>query len=61
MVSGPPPAQRQFIGRVWADDQVGEVAVERSEFLLEHGFLDAVVKRGEMKAYLAHALKFFCD
>jgi acetyl-CoA carboxylase carboxyl transferase subunit beta len=34
---------------------------QRSEFLLEHGFLDAVVKRGEMKAYLAHALKFFCD
>ena len=34
---------------------------QRSEFLLEHGFLDAVVKRGEMKAYIAHALKFFCD
>jgi len=34
---------------------------QRSEFLLEHGFLDAVVKRGEMKAYLAQALKFFCD
>jgi acetyl-CoA carboxylase carboxyl transferase subunit beta len=34
---------------------------QRSEFLLEHGFLDAVVKRGEMKAYLARAFKFFCD
>lgn len=34
---------------------------QRSEFLLEHGFLDAVVKRGEMKAYLAQALKFFCE
>ena len=31
---------------------------QRSEFLLEHGFLDAVVKRPEMKAYLAQALKF---
>ena len=34
---------------------------QRSEFLLEHGFLDAVVKRGEMKAYIAQALNFFCD
>jgi acetyl-CoA carboxylase carboxyl transferase subunit beta len=34
---------------------------QRSEFLLEHGFLDAVVKRGEMKGYIANALRFFCD
>ena len=34
---------------------------QSSEFLLAHGFLDAVVKRGEMKAYIAQALKFFCD
>ena len=34
---------------------------QRSEFLLEHGFLDAVVKRGEMKQYISDALKFFCD
>src|SRR6202045_1137318 len=34
---------------------------QRSEFLLDHGFLDAVVKRGEMKAYIAKALNFFCD
>jgi acetyl-CoA carboxylase carboxyl transferase subunit beta len=34
---------------------------QRSEFLLEHGFLDAVVKRTELKAYIARALKFFCD
>jgi acetyl-CoA carboxylase carboxyl transferase subunit beta len=34
---------------------------QRSEFLLEHGFLDAVVKRSDMKAYLARSLKFFCD
>jgi len=34
---------------------------QRSEFLLEHGFLDAVVKRSEMKAYIARSLKFFCD
>ena len=34
---------------------------QRSEFLLEHGFLDAVVKRSEMKAYIARNLRFFCD
>ena len=30
---------------------------QRSEFLLEHGFLDAVVHRKEMKAYLGNALE----
>jgi acetyl-CoA carboxylase carboxyl transferase subunit beta len=34
---------------------------QKSEFLLEHGFLDAIVKRAEMKAYLAHSFSFFCD
>jgi acetyl-CoA carboxylase carboxyl transferase subunit beta len=34
---------------------------QRSEFLLEHGFLDAVVKRSEMKAFIGRTLKFFCD
>jgi len=32
---------------------------QTSEFLLQHGFLDAVVKRGELKDYLAKALDFF--
>jgi acetyl-CoA carboxylase carboxyl transferase subunit beta len=31
---------------------------QRSEFLLEHGFLDAVVNRKEMKDYLIRALDF---
>jgi len=31
---------------------------QRSEFLLEHGRLDAVVHRKEMKAYIARALEF---
>ena len=31
---------------------------QRSEFLLEHGMLDAVVHRKEMKAYVARALEF---
>jgi acetyl-CoA carboxylase carboxyl transferase subunit beta len=34
---------------------------QRSEFLLDHGFLDAVVKRSELKRYIADALTFFCD
>jgi len=33
---------------------------QRSEFLLQHGFLDAVVKRSEMKDYIAKSLHFFC-
>ncbi|MEY2411577.1 MAG: acetyl-CoA carboxylase carboxyl transferase subunit beta [Acidobacteriaceae bacterium] len=31
---------------------------QRSEFLLEHGMLDAVVHRKEMKAYISRALDF---
>jgi len=31
---------------------------QRSEFLLEHGMLDAVVHRKEMKAYIVRALEF---
>ena len=33
---------------------------QRSEFLLQHGFLDEVVKRPELKNYIAKALDFFC-
>jgi acetyl-CoA carboxylase carboxyl transferase subunit beta len=32
---------------------------QRAEFLLEHGFLDAVVHRKDLKAYIANALDFF--
>ena len=32
---------------------------QRSEFLLKHGFLDAVVPRSELKSYIAGALSFF--
>jgi acetyl-CoA carboxylase carboxyl transferase subunit beta len=32
---------------------------QRSEFLLEHGFLDAVVKRTDLKSYLSNAFHFF--
>ena len=33
---------------------------QRSEFLVKHGMLDAVVERGAMKAWIATALEFFC-
>lgn len=32
---------------------------QRSEFLLEHGFLDAVVPRKDLKTYISSALEFF--
>jgi len=34
---------------------------QRSEFLLQHGFLDAVVERKDLKAYLAETLKWMTD
>src|SRR6202047_4234520 len=34
---------------------------QTSEFLLAHGFLDAVVKRADMKDYIARSFRFFCD
>ncbi len=34
---------------------------QRSEFLLEHGFLDFVVERSEMKTVLARCLRLFWD
>ena len=32
---------------------------QRSEFLLEHGLIDAIVAREDQKHYIADALKFF--
>jgi acetyl-CoA carboxylase carboxyl transferase subunit beta len=34
---------------------------QRSEFLLKHGMLDAVVPRPELKKYISTALRFLCD
>ncbi len=33
---------------------------QRAEFLLDHGMIDAVVPRGELKEFLRVALDFFC-
>jgi acetyl-CoA carboxylase carboxyl transferase subunit beta len=32
---------------------------QRSEFLVQHGFLDAIVNRGELKTFIGKALDFF--
>jgi acetyl-CoA carboxylase carboxyl transferase subunit beta len=32
---------------------------QKSEFLLQHGFLDAIVKRPDLKSYITNALNFF--
>jgi acetyl-CoA carboxylase carboxyl transferase subunit beta len=34
---------------------------QKSEFLLEHGFLDAVVKRADLKNFLDRAFQFFME
>jgi len=34
---------------------------QKSEFLLEHGFLDAIVHRKDLKAYISSALNFFLN
>ncbi len=34
---------------------------QRSEFLMQHGFLDAIIPRKEMKWRLSHILSFFMD
>jgi acetyl-CoA carboxylase carboxyl transferase subunit beta len=34
---------------------------QTAEFLLEHGFLDAIVPRKEQKPYVSQALTFFLD
>ena len=34
---------------------------QRAEFLLQHGFLDAVVRRPDMKDYINRSLSFFVD
>ncbi len=33
---------------------------QRSEFLLQHGMLDAVVRRADLKGWIARALDFLC-
>jgi acetyl-CoA carboxylase carboxyl transferase subunit beta len=59
-----PGAQIGFAGPRVIEQSIRQKLPEgfqRSEFLLEHGFLDAIVKRADMKGYIAECLSFFCD
>ena len=56
-----PKAQIGFAGPRVIEQTIRQKLPEgfqRSEFLLAHGFLDAVVKRNDMKDYLSTALRF---
>jgi len=57
-----PGAQIGFAGARVIEQTIRQklpAGFQTSEFLLEHGFLDAIVKRDDLKAYLADALDFF--
>ena len=59
---GEPGAQIGFAGPRVIEQTIRQKLPEgfqTSEFLLQHGFLDAVVKRGEMKDYISKAFDFF--
>jgi acetyl-CoA carboxylase carboxyl transferase subunit beta len=58
---GEPGAQIGFAGPRVIEQTIRQKlppGFQRSEFLLEHGMLDAVVPRKELKAYLSRALDF---
>ncbi len=58
---GEPGAQIGFAGPRVIEQTIRQKlppGFQRSEFLLEHGMLDAVVPRKELKAYIARALDF---
>ena len=59
---GEPGAQIGFAGPRVIEQTIRQKLPEgfqTSEFLLQHGFLDAVVKRSELKDYITKALDFF--
>jgi len=59
-----PKALIGFAGPRVIQETVGETLPEgfqRSEFLLEHGLIDAVVDRRELRDYLATLLSHLCD
>ncbi len=59
---GEPGAQIGFAGPRVIEQTIRQKlpdGFQTSEFLLQHGFLDAVVKRADLKDYLSKALDFF--
>ncbi len=60
---GEPGAQIGFAGPRVIEQTIRQKLPEgfqRAEFLLKTGMLDAVVKRTELKQYIAKSLEFFC-
>jgi acetyl-CoA carboxylase carboxyl transferase subunit beta len=60
---GEPGAQIGFAGPRVIEQTIRQKLPEgfqRAEFLLKTGMLDAVVKRGELKQFIAKSLDFFC-
>jgi acetyl-CoA carboxylase carboxyl transferase subunit beta len=60
---GEPGAQIGFAGPRVIEQTIRQKLPEgfqRAEFLLKTGMLDAVVKRNELKQYIAKSLDFFC-
>ena len=60
---GEPGAQIGFAGPRVIEQTIRQKLPEgfqRAEFLLKHGFLDAIVPRPDLKSYIAAALDFFC-
>ena len=61
---GEPGAQIGFAGPRVIEQTIRQKLPEgfqRSEFLLRHGFLDAVVPRGELKAFLIRSFRMLVD
>ena len=59
---GEPGAQIGFAGPRVIEQTIRQKLPEgfqRSEFLVKHGFLDAVVKRQDMKDYISRTFRFF--
>jgi acetyl-CoA carboxylase carboxyl transferase subunit beta len=60
---GEPGAQIGFAGPRVIEQTIRQKLPEgfqRAEFLLKTGMLDAIVKRAELKRYIARSLDFFC-
>jgi acetyl-CoA carboxylase carboxyl transferase subunit beta len=60
---GEPGAQIGFAGPRVIEQTIRQKlpqGFQRSEFLLTHGFLDAVVPRHDLKQYISNSLDFFC-
>nr|MDA3954319.1 acetyl-CoA carboxylase carboxyl transferase subunit beta [Bacteroidales bacterium] len=57
-----PGALIAFAGRRVIEQTIGEKlpdSFQTAEYLLEHGFIDSIVNRKDMKDYLSNVLSFY--